>query len=212
MPTGLTSFSDAQTTGSHPTVVPISVSSRQGQDDSEPRANLTGLTQAGSQKQFTQTTSSADPISIVLLYQARDVGSEQFSRALDLLARAVEHLSEARQAAQSQDRVTCASEVMRFEELLQPLFECRAIGDGFANVVNSIHMCLANRKGIPLDERQITTLWRIVRETSSGPFLTFADSLSAVRELEKVGLTLNSSFIVEWASESPNIVAEEGVR
>lgn len=173
---------------------------------------MTGFPQADSGDHSAHTVTRTEPISIDLLYQAREAGSAHFSRALDLLGQSCEHLSEARQAIQSQDRVTCASEIMQFEELLQPLFECRAVGDGFANVVNSIHMSLANLRGEPLNEAQITTLWRVVRRVASGPFLTFQDSLSELQELGKAGLSINSSFIVEWASESPDIGKEEGVR
>lgn len=144
---------------------------------------------------------NAPQISIDVLYQGREAGSKQFVRAVELLGCASESLSEARTAFEDGDRVGYASEVSRFEQLLQPLFECRGIGDGFANVINTIHFAIANLKGEPLSYAQITTLWRIIREVAEGPFLNFKDSLEIVRALEKVGLGLNNSFLSQWASE-----------
>ena len=152
------------------------------------------------------------PISIDVLYQAREAGSRNFNRAIELLGLASESLSEARDAIGANDKVACASEVMRFEQLLQPLFECREIGDGFANVINTIHMAIANRKGEPLTFEQINTLWRIVMTVLSGPFLNFSESLVFVRDLSKVGLGLNNSFFQEWASESSTVGTEQSVR
>jgi len=159
-----------------------------------------------------QGGTGAKPISIDVLYQAREAGSRNFNRAIELLGLASESLSEARDAIGDNDRVACASELMRFEQLLQPLFECREIGDGFANVINTIHIAIANRNGEPLTDVQINTLWRIVRTLLNGPFLNFSESLVFVRDLSKVGLGLNNSFFQEWASESSTVGTEQSVR
>jgi len=144
---------------------------------------------------------NASPISMDLLYQGREAGSRQFIRALELLDQASESLSEARAAHDDGDRIGSASEVLRFEQLLQPLFECRDIGDGYANVINTIHFAIANLKGELLSEAQITALWRIIRELAEGPFLSFSDSLVFVKQLDTVGLRLNNSFLEEFAME-----------
>jgi len=167
---------------------------------------------AGVEEQATQKAIGTRPISIDVLYQAREAGSKSFKRAIELLGLASESLSEARGAIESGDRVACASEMMRFEQLLQPLFECRDIGDGFANVINTIHIGIANRQSEPLTVAQINTLWRIARAVLNGPFLSFSDSLAFVRELGKVGLGLNNNFFQEWASESSRIGTEQSVR
>jgi len=144
---------------------------------------------------------NASPISMDLLYQGREAGSRQFIRALELLDQASESLSEARASHDDGDRIGSASEVLRFEQLLQPLFECRDIGDGYANVINTIHFAIANLKGELLSEAQITALWRIIRELAEGPFLSFSDSLVFVKQLDTVGLRLNNSFLEEFAME-----------
>lgn len=144
---------------------------------------------------------NASPISMDILYQGREAGSQQFLRAVELLGEACESLSEARAALAEGDKVGSASGVARFEQLLQPLFECRNIGDGYANVVNTIHFAIANLKGDLLTEAQITTLWRIIREIAGGPFLSFRDSLVFVKQLDKVGLRLGNRFLEEFAME-----------
>ena len=152
------------------------------------------------------------PISIETLYQARDAGSKEFGRALDLLAKACEILSEARRAVEEGDQMGCQAEVLEFEQLLQPLFECRAIGEGFANVINTITFGISNLAGAPLNKAQVGALWRVMRGLFTGPFLSFEDSLGIVQDLEKVGLNLNSEFVSEWASESSTIGKEQGIR
>ncbi len=173
-------------------------------------ATFTGSTSPAEFK--AQEGAGAKPISIDVLYQAREAGSRNFNRAIELLGLASESLSEARDAIEDNDKVACASEVMRFEQLLQPLFECREIGDGFANVINTIHIAIANRKGEPLTDVQINTLWRILRAVLNGPFLNFTESLVFVRDLSKVGLGLNNSFFQEWASESSTVGTEQSIR
>jgi hypothetical protein len=208
MLTSPTRSTDVQATANEPTA--ISIVSVPTPTDMEFRqeASLTGSPEIKSAGQFAQRTGGGKPISIDVLYQAREAGSMSFNRALELLGLASESLSEAREAIESGDRVARASEVLRFEQLLQPLFECRAIGEGFSNVINSIHISIANLQGEPLSDAQINTLWRVIREVSLAPFLSFSESLVFVRQLGKVGLSLNNEFISEWASESSTIDAE----
>jgi hypothetical protein len=150
---------------------------------------------------FEEKKSSATPISIEVLYQAREARSAAFNRALDLLSQADRSLSEAIATA-NEDGMTaaCALHLMLFEDLLQPLFECREIGEGFANVINTIHFGIANLKDEPLNFDQISTIWRVIRELSFAPFLSFVESLEKIRQLRKVGININSAFIDEWVS------------
>jgi hypothetical protein len=169
--------------------------------DFGPGVNITGSSGGASEWARALDPSRMKTISIGVLYQAREAGSKNFNRALELLEEASEALSEAKVAVESKDLVARASEVMRFERLLAPLFECREIGEGFANVINAVHMSIANLHGEPLDDDQIIALWRIVREVASAPFFGFQESLKFVRDLELVGLRSNNDFLVSWASE-----------
>ena len=79
-------------------------------------------------------------------------------------------------------------------------------------MINTIHIAIANRKGEPLTDVQINTLWRILRAVLNGPFLNFTESLVFVRDLSKVGLGLNNSFFQEWASESSTVGTKQSIR
>jgi len=155
---------------------------------------------ASSAPLLSEKKSTAIPIPIDLLYQARDARSASLNRGLELLSQAELYLKEAQSAAEDGLTAACALHVMSFEDLLQPLFECRAIGDGFANVVNTIHFGIANLEDAPISPDQIGAIWRIIRELSVAPFLTYAESLDRVRQLRKVGITINNSFIQDWVS------------
>jgi hypothetical protein len=150
-------------------------------------------------------------ISMDILYQAREAGSKHFGRAMELLARAVDHLSEARRAGEDGDEIASLTEILQFEALLPDLFACRAIGDGFANVVNSVHLGIANLDGDPLKAVQITAIWRIFRELAIAPYLSFSDSIKIIRQMKLVGLELNGEFLTDWAS-GESISAGESVR
>jgi hypothetical protein len=145
---------------------------------------------------------SSKPISIESLYQARDAGSERFIRVFELLENASELLLEARRAYSVKDNVSAASAVLGFESLLEKMFECREIGEGFANVVNTIQLGIVNLGPNPVSESQVALLWRTIGELAASPFLTFRESLRLVRELKKAGLDLNSQFLEEFASET----------
>jgi len=208
MSSSMTILRESETTGTAGTFLE---SARGGEAKTGELRQLPSITGAdvGSGIDFKrEAVTSASPIPIDILYQAREAGSKHFDQALRLLESASHHLSEARRADEASDRIGAASEILRFEELLQPLFECRAVGDGFANLVNTIHFGIANLGGEPLNRDQITVLWRIVRELALTPFLSFGDSLKIVRQLKKVGLCLNNSFITEWASEPSELVGK----
>ena|ERR1039458_6752913 len=174
-------------------------------------ASSTGAMVVRSLEYKEQQAVGAETISLDVLYPAREIASRHFVRALELLGKAIDYLAEARRAMETEDRIGCASAVLSFEELLQPLFECRAIGDGFGNVINTVHFAVANLDDLPLSNNQITTLWRVFKELAVTPFLNFPESLRIVKELRKTGLNLNNNLIAQWASESSEIESE-GVR
>lgn len=208
MSDSMTALAASETTGMSTTGFGASSPSQENLIELSHRAGLTGDSAVTRTDFGMRGAAGSAPISMDVLYQARDAGSKYFTKGLELLAQAAEHLSGARRAIEENDRVECASEVLRFEELLQPLFECRGIGEGFANVINTIHFSIANLQGAPLSAVQVTTIWRIIRELAAGPFLTFADSLRYVKDLRKAGLDLNSAFIEQWAAGLSDIGAE----
>jgi len=169
--------------------------------DAHGEASTTGVGYS-TERTPAEKQSSATLIPIELLYQAREARSAAFNRALALLSEADQSLSEAQAAAEDGLTAVCALHLMTFEDLLQPLFECREVGECFANVINTIHFGIANLKDEPLGPDQASTIWRVIRELSVAPFLSFAESLEKVRQLRKVGISVNNAFIDEWTSEA----------
>src|SRR6478735_4882083 len=65
-------------------------------------------------------------------------------KALKLLAEGVDIFDKARSEP---DVIGSDRQVLRFQAILPRLFSCRAIGDGFAVVVNSLHFAFVNLQG-----------------------------------------------------------------
>ena len=193
-----TAVADTQPQTGSATVLSVTQSPRYASN----QATFVAQTAAASGNFVSNKSAGATPISIDKLYQGREAGSDHFVRALELLSSASDVLSAARLALVEEDKIACDSEVILFEQLLGPLFECRDVGEGYANVINTIQVGISNMAGVPLNQDQINALWRVIRELFEGPYLSFEESLGKVEELERVGLCINSALISEWVSES----------
>ena len=145
---------------------------------------------------------NAPVISIDSLYPAEEAVRQEVFRALGLLARAIDHLGAARAADQRSDVMGGDREVQTAQSLLPELFECRAIGEGFANVINTLQITFVQRRGVPLTRDQILTIWRVLRELRSHLFLTFDDSLLLVAELENSGLEIYPATLADLLVEA----------
>lgn len=157
---------------------------------------------SGSQAASSPASDALTPIDIDILYRAKDARSSNFSNALALLTEASRILHGAKQAVDEGSLLESDSQLLQFQALLPKLFECRAIGEGFANVTNTIQLGIANLKGQPLNAAQVNAVWRAVRQLSVGPFITFESSIDVVEDLDDVGITLRSEFLSEWLSET----------
>src|SRR5258707_810774 len=101
---------------------------------------------------------TSTPIDIDVLYRAREARSSHFSSALELLARASGILDSARQAVHEGNPLESDNQFLQFQALLPKLFECRTIGEGFANIINAIQIGIANLNGQPLDAVQLNAV------------------------------------------------------
>jgi hypothetical protein len=147
-------------------------------------------------------------INIDRLYEAPAGTESQMVRALGLLAECVDLLDQARLEANS-DAISSDRLVQRVQSLLDQLFSCRNIGDGFGLIVNSLHFAFLNLQGIPLTSKQLNGVWRCLKELRTRPALTFDHGLQYVTELEEAGLEIDPSFLGEIL-ESPS--DDESVR
>jgi hypothetical protein len=160
----------------------------------------TRRTEFGRARRGPSDTSGANALAPVInidrLYEAPAGTESQMVRALGLLAECVDLLDQARLEANS-DAISSDRLVQRVQILLDQLFSCRSIGDGFGLVVNSLHFAFVNLQGIPLSSKQLNSVWRCLKELRTHPALTFDQGLQYVAELEEAGLDIDPSFLDE---------------
>ena len=140
--------------------------------------------------------SAAQVISIERLYE-RTESSRELLAALDLLLEAKSRLQESRMMLKSGDALGADRSVTRFRALLDDLFVCRGIGDGYGNVINAITISLVNLHGRPLDIGQLGTLWRIIADLRERPFLSLEASFELIDQLEDSGFLVDPVTLPE---------------
>jgi hypothetical protein len=145
--------------------------------------------------------STAPVIEIDKLYPADKDSKSDLIAALPLLADAIELLQEARTAARDKKIFEADRYSQRFQMLLPQLFMRRGIGDGYGVIVNSLHFAFVNQHGTPLNFEQITTVWRVVKELRSAPFVPFEQALKSVGELEDCHLRVDPQILSELIEE-----------
>src|SRR5258708_19354971 len=106
---------------------------------------------------YVEQPASSKIISIDRLYDHSESSSE-LARALDLLSETKRILEESKANLVNQNLVESDRCIMQFQALLPDLFSCRRLGDGFGNVVNSIMISLVNKRGIPLELKDVVFL------------------------------------------------------
>jgi hypothetical protein len=141
-------------------------------------------------------------IEIDKLYPAAKESLPELAMALSLLSDAISALGDARDSMQKGDVVASDRCVLHFQANLPALFSPRKIGDGYAVIINSLHVAFINQRGLPLSFDQLTTVWRVLRELRNAPFVEFQHALRLVDELEKRGLRVDSPIISELLEDS----------
>src|SRR5262249_54459960 len=115
------------------------------------------------------------------------------------------HVEKARVDVRAQRFIDADRHTQRFEALLIPLFTRRAIGDGFASTINSLHFAMVNQHGNPLNFDQLTTVWRVLKELRNAPFISFDKSIDWASEIEECGLRVDppalANLIEDFESE-----------
>lgn len=134
-------------------------------------------------------------IPIDKLYPA-SAGTEKIVvRVLGLLADAIALLGNGRNALRNNEPVSADRFTQRFKMMLPDLFSCREIGDGYGVVINSIHFAAINLHGVPLSDKQLITVWRVLRELRNKPFISLDEGIALVEELEASGLQVDPPVI-----------------
>lgn len=141
------------------------------------------------------------PIEIDKLYPADKDSKSDVIAALPLLAEAIGLLEKARAAARNKEAIAADRYSQRFQVLLPDLFMRRKIGDGYGAIINSLHFAFVNQHGTPLTFEQLTTVWRVVKELRSAPFIPFDQALKSVGELEDCRLQVDPPVLSELIEE-----------
>jgi hypothetical protein len=155
------------------------------------------------------TAATAAVIEIDKLYPHTKGSISDLVAALALLADAIKTLDEARAAFRNKDFVGSDRYIQHFQAGLPALFMRRKIGDGYAVIINSLHLAFINHRGKPLNSDQLTTVWRVIRELRNAPFVQFEQALLAVEELEKCGLQVDPPIVSELLGDSEDDIEEK---
>ncbi len=154
------------------------------------------------------TNALAPMINIDRLYEAPAGTGSQMVRALELLAESATLLDQARLEA-NLNAIGADRLVQRVQSLLDQLFLCRGIGDGFGLIVNSLHFAFINLQGMPLTPTQLNSAWRCLKQLRARPALAFDQGLHYVAELEDAGFEVDPSFLADILESPSN---DESVR
>jgi len=130
----------------------------------------------------------APAIEIDRLYDAPAGESSNIVRVLEQLKQMSDYLTEARR---SENPIDADQLVQRVQVALPRLFALRSIGDGFALLINSLHVAFTNLHGTPLNRQQVDVVWRVLRELRTKPAISLEQGIRQVEELEECGLEVD---------------------
>jgi hypothetical protein len=122
------------------------------------------------------------------IYPALRETNSALQAAVILLDQALVRLESAIFASKLEDSISADDEMQRLQVLLPELFCCRSIGDGFGSVINAIQLAFANKKGAPLELREIEAIARALRRLRETPFLKLDVAVQLVEGLEDANL------------------------
>jgi hypothetical protein len=125
------------------------------------------------------------------------VGPE-LNTVLSLLARAIEYIDAAISDYESDDLIASDDGVRHLEGIMADLVSCREVGDGYGNIIMSIHNSLLNRGGTPLNNPQLRMVVRALTLIRNEPFMAFDKSIDMVTQLEEAGLNVEPAGLEQF--------------
>jgi hypothetical protein len=158
-----------------------------GRDDSRATVAKPNVRIVGSEEAEPYTGRS---LSIDELYSALEEITPEMASALRLLAEGVKHVETALGAAKVGEFRIADDALNHLQVLMPELFCCRAIGDSYGTVINSLMNALRNRAGA-LNAIQIETIYLTMRELRDEPVMRYEKALDLVDRLEDHDLNLD---------------------
>jgi hypothetical protein len=137
---------------------------------------------------------SAPVISIDDIYRAPEAGAE-LGTALRLLREAVSNCEHALSGLDNHEPIGADAFMLTVGSVLPELFCCRAIGDGYAEIINAIQSAFENLDGELFSSGQIRAVKGALTAVRNEPRMSFEKSLNHVSTLEDAGLKTEPSDI-----------------
>ncbi|MEP6535374.1 MAG: hypothetical protein ABJF23_08670 [Bryobacteraceae bacterium] len=119
-----------------------------------------------------------------------DYSRLEVGRAPELLRSSIELSERAVECMADGDTISADDYTQRLQPVLRELFCCRALGDGFGIVVNSLIWGLHNRHGAVVEARHIKAIHSVLSAVCSEPFLSSDSAVDLALQLEDAGLDL----------------------
>lgn len=139
------------------------------------------------------------------LYPAQQAFRTEHVTALRLLGEGIEQSRRAIDAIASRDVLVADLEMQKLQTLLPELFCCRALGDGFGTLVNSLMSAFEALAGDTPNIDQMRMMSRILRLLSDKPFLSTSEADEQLDTLESVGLKPYPAELIDFLSSEQSV-------
>ena len=139
------------------------------------------------------------------LYPAQQAFSTEHVTALRLLGEGIGQSKRALDAIANRDVLMADVEMQKLQMLLPELFCCRALGDGFGTIVNSLMSAFEALAGNTPNIDQVRTMSRVLRLLSEKPFLSTSEADEQFEALESVGLTPYPAELIDFLSSEQSV-------
>ncbi|HME35864.1 MAG TPA: hypothetical protein VKF84_11545 [Candidatus Sulfotelmatobacter sp.] len=139
------------------------------------------------------------------LYPAQQAFSTEHVTALRLLGEGIVESKRALDAIASRDVLIADLEMQKLQMLLPELFCCRALGDGFGTLVNSLMSAFEGLAGETPNTDQMRMMSRVLRLLSDKPFLSTSEADEQLDALESVGLNPYPAELMDFLSSEQSV-------
>lgn len=132
------------------------------------------------------------------LYQNSSGENDLVFQALKLLREATDYLATAATIDPAMDYTFFDTQIMKARVVLETAFRLRAIGDGYAGLINALTLALKNAEVEPLNRRQLSLMVSAIGRLRHGPFMHFDTAMLIMDELEDADLDIEPSAMDEF--------------
>lgn len=133
------------------------------------------------------------------LYPLGGPSDRTLKEARDLLEKASDLISKAIDDFDAKDFIEADQMIQEFERLLPKQFILRYIGDGYGELIRSMWAALVNKKGEPLDRRQLVAINGCIFKLKNDPKMQFLDAVKLCATLDAIGLVTKHNALADFA-------------